>query len=151
MLSRWDEFETFWNNKVFPSCNEPVLHAALLDFMARVSDEVMEVINSKIWIVYLSSKFRALNVPIHEIIRPHKEALRFEKDVLVFSDHFGRLSPKAGIGLIAHEVAHSFVEKSDHFENEAAADDLVKSLGFAEELQALREEPDELGLRKSTD
>ena len=42
--------------------------------------------------------------------------------------------------VLAHEIAHSVVEKSNHSENEAAADKLVVSWGFGKELTKFYEE-----------
>jgi hypothetical protein len=48
------------------------------------------------------------------------------------------------VGLIAHEIAHSFVDKPDDKSNEDATDALVARWGFQAELQALQKHKEEL-------
>jgi hypothetical protein len=138
--SRWAEFESFWSDRVFPPGDQSLLHEAFLEVMTRISSEVFDVLTSKIWIVILSSHQRALNIPLRETIPPRRKPLTLERDVVVFSDESRKLSPQARVGLVAHELAHSCVEKPNHLENEGAADDFVRSWGFSQELEALRKE-----------
>jgi hypothetical protein len=129
ILGRFERFERSWRFRLHP-CNDntDLLREAFLDVMTRLSSEVFEYLSSKMRIVWLPASYRALNVPVPPA-----------QDVIVFlDDQFQKLSPQARIGLVAHELAHSCVEKPQHSENEAAADDLVKSWGFSQELGALR-------------
>ena len=59
---------------------------------------------------------------------------------IVFMRSAWELPHAAMVGLIAHELAHSFVNGSDYSEDEALANEMARSWGFAEKLLALENE-----------
>jgi len=58
-------------------------------------------------------------------------------DTIVFFRKCLDFAQEAMIGLIAHEIAHSFVRGRDNPEDETFADDKARQWGFGEELNCL--------------
>ena len=66
------------------------------------------------------------------------------QSITFYSDLLGALSEKAATGVVAHELAHAWlnehVRPEESKEREAEADDLARKWGFKENLEALDSE-----------
>ena len=114
--------------------------SALVEVLKRLSDKDYDKVELRIGFVVESYQMRAVNVPFRQIVPPATQAaceVRYDT-IIVFASSL-RLPHPALVGLLAHEIAHSCVEKDDHHDNEAAADQLATSWGFGQELQALED------------
>ena len=71
---------------------------------------------------------------------------RFHLYTIVVYERCFRLSREAFVALLAHEIAHSVVEKNNHHENEAAVDKTIISWGFEKELAKFHKEREKYNL-----
>lgn len=122
------ESDWIWSPLFHPNLDRFV--KALEEVLYRLPDDYFDRVYDGVHFVVDVGIMRAVNVP--------GVADRSDHDhVVIFFMAFS-LSDKGLIGLIAHELAHSFVVEYDYAENEKAADDLVRRWGFADELAELR-------------
>ena len=77
---------------------------------------------------------------------PSRVLSRPTQTITFYSDLFGALSDKAAAAVIAHELAHAWlnehVRPEESSEREAQADNLAREWGFGPELDALDREAD---------
>lgn len=108
---------------------------ALTETLKRLPDKVFDCVYDDTCYVIHDVCALAMNVPLKITIPASKKGASIQRNQIVFFPEAFRLSDKALIGLIAHEIAHSLVEKDNHIENEKAADSLASKWGFSEELK----------------
>ena len=56
-----------------------------------------------------------------------------QRDTIIIFHPTLSFSQEAQVGILAHEIAHSFNSEANYDDDEAAADDLVSKWGFANE------------------
>jgi hypothetical protein len=113
---------------------------ALCEVLSRLPHEVFYSIEEQLGIALELPKAEmlAVNVPAKDFIHPQtKKKTKVGTDLIVFFHPSWKLSREALVGLIAHEIAHSYVEGKDYTHDEALADATVREWGFSKELQAL--------------
>jgi hypothetical protein len=94
-----------------------------------------EIATNELVIVIQTPEVIALNVLLPLLLIPGiKKRITPIKYVVVLFECCFRFSSSARVGLIAHELAHSFVNGADYKADEAAADGLVVKWGFSAEL-----------------
>lgn len=91
-----------------------------------------------LWFV-LDTGYLAISVPRDIICQETETPYKQSYDCVFISSRAWQLSDKALVGLLAHEIAHSFETRGEHTENEQAADALVRKWGFGAELDALHQ------------
>jgi hypothetical protein len=112
-------------------------NTALVTVLHRLPDDAFDQVYDDVWFVVQEPTYRALNVPYSRILPASQYEREFKiHQVVIFNTTFD-LSDEAIVGIIAHELAHSIVEYPDHFQNESAADGLVKTWGFERQLGEL--------------
>jgi hypothetical protein len=123
--------------------------AALREVLSRLPQEAFDKVDEKVRFLLEepSLKMPAANAP-----SPPSSDLsgRVGKDTIVFFRTCMDLAPKALIGLIAHEIAHSFVCGKDYMENEILAKKQAPEWGFGPELACLESEKERLFKSRST-
>ena len=116
---------------------------ALREALSRLPQEVFDKVDDNVRFLLEdpSLKMLAVNAP-----SPPSSALsgRLGRDTIVFFRTCMDLAPKALMGLIAHEIAHSFVCGKDYMENEILAKKQAPEWGFGPELACLESEKERL-------
>jgi hypothetical protein len=141
-MSRQEDVDYFlttghvWPCTVEAKPNHPFMKA-LRAVLLRLPEEVS--VSYLQFIVEEHEPF-AFNVPFERVYPGNCTNPKLRLDTVVIYERCFRLSHEALMALIAHEIAHSVVEKSNHWENEDAADKLVVSWGFGKELAKFHEE-----------
>jgi hypothetical protein len=110
---------------------------ALREVLSRLPQEDFDKVQSEVGFVLEDPAVDpfAVNIPAPtgpDRLSPGSES-KIGKDVVVFFRNCLRLSPDALIGLVAHELAHSFVNGEDDIEDEALVDAKARSWGFERE------------------
>jgi hypothetical protein len=130
-----------WPPMVSPERNR--FCAALREVLSRLPQEAFDKVDKKVRFLLddPSLKMLAVNAP-----HPPSSALtgRVGSDTIVFFRTCLDLAPKALIGLIAHEIAHSFVGGKNYAEDEILAKKQAPEWGFGPELACLESEKERL-------
>ncbi len=155
-LRRYEDVDRIVTDKVWPPPGLVLdphpfavsFSAALREVLTRLPTQTLFKIGLQVnFIISARGIITALNVPVINKILPvntdcgNKEN-HLIRHTIVFFELADQMDPVSLIGLIAHEIAHSFVEKPDHTANEKAADELVRKWGFGTELDKLRACPE---------
>ena len=141
-MSRQEEVDDFlscghiWPPTVEAAPNHPFIKA-LRAVLLRLPEEVPV---SFIQFIVEAHEALAFNVLFERVYQGNCTNPKFRLDTIVIYQRSFGLSHEALVALIAHEIAHSVVQKNKHRENEDAADELVISWGFSKELAELRKE-----------
>lgn len=144
-MSRQEDVELFlssghiWPPTVEAKPSHPFIKA-LKEVLLRLPDEVFDVIEYTLQFIVQDDDSLAMNVPFEKVYPGDCTNPKFRLDTIVVYERSFKLSHEALVGLLAHEIAHSVVERPDHFENEKATDEMVVSWGFEKELGELRKE-----------
>jgi len=116
---------------------------ALREVLSRLPQEAFDKVDDKVRFLLddPSLKMLAVNAP-----PPPSSDLsgRLGIDTIVFFRLCLDLTPKALIGLIAHEIAHSFVCGKDYLEDKILAEKQAPKWGFGPELACLESEKEQL-------
>jgi hypothetical protein len=112
---------------------------ALREVLSRLPQEAFDKVDDKVRFLLddPSLKMLAVNAP-----PPPCSDLsgRLGIDTIIFFRICMDLAPKALVGLIAHEIAHSFVCGKDYLEDEVLAKKQAPKWGFGPELACLKSE-----------
>jgi hypothetical protein len=112
---------------------------ALQEVLAKLPENEFEWVESNLQIVLddPATDLLAVNVP-----PPDRATAEGSAGVctVVFLRSSWKLSETALTGLVAHELAHSFVSGRDYAKDEQLTNEKARSWGFADELQVLAEE-----------
>ena len=117
---------------------------SLREVFRRLNDDVYCEVD-ELWFVLDTGELLALNVPRDILCLPSSSLYTRSYDTIFILKCAWQLSDMALVGLLAHEIAHSFAHRQTHSENEDAADALVSEWGFTAELDALKAELKPLG------
>ncbi len=138
MLSRYGDIQCFLTeDHIWPP--SPALHArfdpAFRELLTRLPPDVFDIVQSRISFVVEDPtvNITAVNVPAPAGIPPEQGI-----DTIVVFHTAWELSQSARVGLLVHEIAHSFVRGSDYKADEQLADEKVRAWGFGEELAQLK-------------
>lgn len=136
------ESDRIWPPTVWADRNHPFM-VALREILERLPDEIIYELDTIQYIVE-SLDMIGVSVPFEQrvpILTGGPDEVRFRLDTIVIFEKAFQYSPKALIGLLAHEVAHCFVDGSGgHKEEETSADETAISWGFSDEIQQLKSE-----------
>ena len=141
-MSRQEEVDYFlssghvWPCTVEAAPNHPFMKA-LRAVLLRLPEEVSV---SFIQFIVEAPEALAFNVPFEQVYPGNCTNPKFRLNTIVIYERCFRLSHEAFVALLAHEIAHSVLEKRNHSENEDAADKIVISWGFGKELAELHNE-----------
>lgn len=104
----------------------------LCEVLARLPDDDFYTVDDKVFIIVQEDDVLAWNVPLNR-------ASSNEICTVIFFKSCTKLSATALIGLIAHELAHTFVDRAgaDYKSDEDATNAKAQSWGFAFELDCL--------------
>lgn len=118
--------------------NDPVF-LAILEVMKRLPEEDFYKACYAIDFVIQMDAFRAINVPVFSgeemPVQPNPQSQKRRDLIVIFKNP--ELSHRELLGLVAHEIAHSFVKGRDDDDNEKVANDQVRKWGFGDELDAM--------------
>lgn len=133
-ILRLIESDRIWPPVVSPGRRK--FKAALCEVASRLPEEAFNQVESEIGFVVEdpSVEMLAVNVPAPPL--PNGRGKR-GIDTIVFFRECLNFAPDALIGVIAHEIAHSFVRGSDYLEDEALVDAKARKWGFGSELDCL--------------
>ena len=139
-------YEFLENDRIWPpfiasNRNYPFIKA-FVEVLERLPEDDYDKVANQTSFVVEDSQVLATNVPFDRCYPQGQIELRVRFDVIVIFHAALDNSHKALVGLIAHELAHSFVSPSDYRTDENEADLQALRWGFAEELKALRVERD---------
>lgn len=109
---------------------------ALREVFRRLEDDDFDKATN-LWFVLDNGFALALNVPQNIAVLATSLPFTYSCDTIYLTNRAWQLNDTALVGLLAHEIAHSFVERQSHSENEEAADALVRKWGFRDELDAI--------------
>jgi len=127
------------SDSIWPPVPSPArrkFNEALREVLSRVPEKVFNQVQSEIGFVLEDPtvEFFAVNVPAP----PSGDVGgKLGMDTIVFFHTCLNFAPEAMIGLIAHEIAHSFVGGRDNREDEALVNDKAREWGFGDELNSL--------------
>lgn len=141
-MNRHEDLDYFLGNgNIWPPTVEATpshpFMKALRSVLLRLPEEVYYQITNHLQFIVEDQKCRAFSVPFRRIypcVAGSAESIKLKLDIIVVFKKCFSLSHDALIGLLAHEIAHFFVDESDHFRNESETDNLAASWGFGEEL-----------------
>jgi hypothetical protein len=122
---------------------------ALVEVLERLSDDIYDEVDLRLLFVFELPPIVAINCPFARPYPPMKNCFTVRLDTVIIFHSAINLSNKALIGLFAHEIAHTFVEEREHYQNEEATNKLAYSWGFQEELDLLEKELSQLQLNDS--
>ncbi len=109
-----------------------------MELLERLPDDAYNVVANQTSFIVETPQFLAINVPFERSYPPLKSVLRVRLDTMVIFHVALDYPHKALVGLIAHELAHSFVTQSDYRTDEKETNLQALRWGFAEELEALQ-------------
>ena len=119
---------------------------ALIEVLKRLPEDDYAQVAAQVTFVVEDLKFTAFNVPFERFYPPTHNELQVRFDTIVIFHPALDYPHKALMGLIAHEIAHSFVDnKLDYKTNEQETDLQARQWGFGIELETLQEEKDKKG------
>ena len=141
------ERDGIWPPTVSPERNR--FCEALREVLSRLPQEAFDKVDDKVRFLLDDPSLKML---AENALSPPSSALsgRVGSDTIVFFRTCLDLAPKALIGLIAHEIAHSFVCGKDYLENEILAKKQAPEWGFGPELACLESEKERLFKSGST-
>ena len=118
-----------------------LLAPALCEVLSRLPQEDFDFVESNVSFIVEDPKLTplAFNVPAKG-----EMGRKIGLDRIVFFESSWLLSPKALIGLVAHELAHSFVTGKDDTKDELLVNQRVCDWGFQDELICLQREKPQL-------
>ncbi len=125
------------SDQIWPLTSSPArqkFNAAFREMLSRLPEEVFYQVDEIGFILEDPAlDYLAANVPAPGSGDGGKLGI----DTIVFFRACLNFAPEAMIGLIAHEIAHSFVRGRDNREDEAFAEDKAREWGFGDELNCL--------------
>ena len=159
-MSREDDIQYYLTgDRIWPPTTSkvrPRFERVLREVLKRLSDDIFDRVTSTLEGMWFILDIRAfgINVPLRPsmpVSKSARDAIRAGKEtqlvecradqVIIFERAFNHLNDTALIGLVVHEIAHSFVRDSQgvdaHRETEERANGLAIQWGFQEELQEL--------------
>jgi hypothetical protein len=158
----YDFFESdrIWPPTITSNSSHP-FNKAFQDVLIRLPEQDYNKIVSHMRFVVEDPRILAINVPFNhrvslKLLESSKtqlslpETLDIRVDTIVFFHSAMEFSHKALVGLIAHEIAHSFVNKPDYRSDEQAADAQSRKWGFQEEMEALQVEIQRLAQKQTS-
>ena len=122
-----------------PGAATETFKAALVEVLSRLPDDAYDHVDNSISFVVAHPNVWGVNVPIRYSCSPSPTAYQLNFDTVVLFESGLALPARALVGLLAHELAHSFVSGADYASDEIATDAIAESWGFGAELQALEE------------
>ena len=137
------ENDRIWPPSITSTRGHPFV-IALVEVLKRLPDDAYYDVENYVSFVIEDSRFMAFNVPFKRIYPTPPNGLEVRFDTIVIFHHALRYPSAALVGLIAHELAHSFGNHQEYKADEEAADVLVRQWGFDEELEALQVEQKKL-------
>jgi len=144
-MSRQEDVDYFltcwhvWPCTVEANPSHPFMKA-LKAVLIRLPEEVFCEIELRTQFIVEAHEAFAFCVPYEKIYPGKCENPRFRLETIVIYERCFALSDEAFVALLAHEIAHSIVQKNNHVENENAADETIISWGFKKELVKLDKE-----------
>lgn len=113
---------------------------ALVEVLTRLPDEAYDLVSAKVSFVVEDGQFLAINVPLDRFYPPNPNGLTVSFHTIVVFHQALAYPHAALVGLLVHELAHSFESKEDYKADEEAADALALRWGFGREFEALKAE-----------
>ena len=118
----------------------PKFFRALADVLRRMPEDDFYEIPDNLTFIVETEHITAQNVRLLASVSGKGHAVPITIDIIVIYHTALEYSHNALMGLLAHEIAHSFHEGKDYMKDEEMTDNLACKWGFENELQALEEE-----------
>ncbi len=135
-MSREEDVEYFLTgDHVWPpivQCNieHPVMKA-LREVLLRLPNDIFDEVDERIQFIVQEDSMLAVNVSYRQPI----ENANFRLDTIVVYKRSFEYPHSALVGLVAHEIAHSFVDDKEYKINEEMTDKRAIEWGFKDELE----------------
>lgn len=116
---------------------------ALEEVLTRLSDDAYDLVSSCVSFVIEDPQLIAVNVPFTRTYPAPTDDLEVKFYTIVVFHRAMGYPHMALVGLLAHEIAHSFVTEPkyrEYKEDEVAANNLARQWGFEREIEALEAE-----------
>lgn len=119
--------------------NNPFMKA-LHEVLERLPEDVFDEVLDKVYFVVDFEGLLGINAPIVVTCPPKSEPYNIKVSNIIIFNQALKLSHESLVGLLAHEIAHSFSEGLGYSGDEKFADHAAKEWGFATEIGAIRRE-----------
>ncbi|MFC2027063.1 hypothetical protein ACFLU3_00090 [Chloroflexota bacterium] len=128
-------------DRIWPPGLAPIAFVnALKEVLTRLPDDAYDAVCETVSFVVEDPKITATNVPFNRTYPSLPDGITIQFNTIVIFHQALAYPGAALVGLLAHELAHSFVDEQNYNADEDAADALVVRWGFAKEIAALRAE-----------
>jgi len=118
------------NDRIWPpNLAPPHFIEALFQVLERLPEDAYDEVDARVSFVVEVPGFIAYNVPFNPAYLPCAGSLEVRFDTIVVFHQALTLPQAALMGLLAHELAHTLVNKRDYSADEQAADDLAQQWG----------------------
>jgi len=123
-----------------PSLVPDAFIKALVEVLICLPDDDYDTVSEKVSFVVEDPRISAVNVPFNRTYPSLPNGITLEFHTIVIFHQALTYPHTALVGLLAHELAHSFGSGQDYKADEDAANTLVVRWGFGEEIEALHVE-----------
>ncbi|MGD0918975.1 MAG: hypothetical protein ABSB22_21225 [Thermodesulfobacteriota bacterium] len=130
------ENERIWPPNIAPNREHPFIKA-LVEVLMRLPNHIYEAVAEMVLFVVEDPRFMATNAPFNRVYPSCSNSHNVRFDTIVIFHQALACPHNALMGLLAHELAHSFSHLSDYKNDEILVDKLVAQWGFGKELEAL--------------
>jgi hypothetical protein len=131
------ENDRIWPPNIASNRGHPFIKA-LVEVLIRLPNHIYEEVAEMVSFVVEDPQFMATNVPFNRVHPSSSNSLNVRFDTIVIFHQALACPHNALMGLLAHELAHSFSNQSNYKNDEAMADKLVVQWDFGKELEALK-------------
>jgi len=119
-----------WPPTVEATHHHPFMKA-LIEVLSRLPEKVFCQVEGHVQFIFDTPEYGAVNVLFEKTYLGTN--LRLRLDTIVVYHRSVSFGHEQLVNIIAHEIAHSVVQKEDHHDNEHAADEAIVSWGFEAE------------------
>jgi hypothetical protein len=152
LIARYGDIQNFVEgDRIWPPVPSPSKQKfikSLREVLSRLPSEEFDRVESEVAFVLENPEVNAFAMNVKAfpvVINPKSPAgpdniRKLGLDFIVVFRQSYKLSPNALIGLIAHEIAHSFVDGNQYVEDESLVYDKAREWGFGRELDCEKHE-----------
>ena len=136
------DYDFLANDRIWPPGIAPNHFVkALVEVLKRLSDDAYDTVSERVSFVIEDPRILAVNVPFKRIYPACPSEFEIRFDTIVIFHQALEYPRSALVGLLAHELAHSFVSNGQDYEaDEAETSSLVIDWGFDIEHKACLDE-----------
>lgn len=135
--------DRIWPPHIGADLNHPFMKA-LLEVLDRLPDEAYNITEDQVSFVVEDLQILACNAPFERDYPPNSSSIKVRYDTIVIFHKVLSFSHSAIVGLLAHEIAHSFVSGNEYKTDEMIVDKQIRNWGFDRELDQFEYEKNEM-------